>query len=384
MKYVVLGAGMMGSAAAYDLATSDPSHEVVLGDINLQLATGAAKAIGHNVRPVRVDVNNQREMADLLTGAHALVSAVSYAVNLNLTRTAITAGVHMCDLGGNNDVVDRQLALNDEAAARGVIVIPNTGLAPGLINILAVTGAAAFDRLDAIQLRVGGLPQVPRPPLYYQIVFSVEGLINEYVEKATIIRDGEIIQVDPMADLEEIDFPPPYGTLEAFSTSGGLSTLTRTFHGRVRHLDYKTIRYRGHCEKFKTLLDLGFATSEPMMVGGSVKTNREFFADLLRKKLDYGDTDVVLARATIVGTTQGRRKRLVYEFIDVYDDATKMTAMMRTTAFPASITAQMMAEGTITARGVVPPELSVPGDLMIAALQKRNVRITKTVTETWG
>jgi len=152
----------------------------------------------------------------------------------------------------------------------------------------------------------------------------------------------------------------------------------------VRNLDYKTIRYRGHCEKFKTLLDLGFATSEPMMVGGSVKTNREFFADLLRKKLDYGDKDVVLARATITGIAHGAEKVLVYEFIDTYDDATNMTAMMRTTAFPASITAQMLAGGTITARGVLPPEISVPGEAMITELQKRHLRVTKRVTETWG
>ena len=174
----------------------------------------------------------------------------------------------MCDLGGNNDVVDSQLALNDEAAARSVIVIPNTGLAPGLINILAVTGAGAFDLLDTIHLRVGGLPQVPRPPLYYQIVFSVEGLINEYVEKATIISDGEIVQVDSMSDLEEIDFPT------AVRDTRGLQHLRRHLHAHEdpprkdpTNLDYKTIRYRGHCEKFKTLLDLGFATSEPMMVG---------------------------------------------------------------------------------------------------------------------
>lgn len=384
MKYVVLGAGMMGSAAAYDLAASDPACEVVLGDINLQRATAAARAIGPNVRPERVDVNNPRDVGGVLAGAGALVSAVSYGVNVQLTRAAIAAGVHMCDLGGNNDVVDRQLALSGEAAARDVLVVPNTGLAPGLINILAVTGAGRFDELDSIQLRVGGLPQAPRPPLYYQIVFSVEGLINEYSEKATVIRDGEILQIDPMEDLEEIVFPEPYGALEAFSTSGGLSTLTTHFHGRVKNLEYKTIRYRGHCEKFKTLLDLGFATSEPMMVGGSVKTNREFFADLLRKKLDYGDRDVVLARATILGTSAGRRKRLVYECIDVYDEVSTMTAMMRTTAFPAAITARMMADGTLTARGVMPPEACVPGDLLIEQLRRRNVRITTTVTETWG
>lgn len=384
MKYIVIGAGMMGSAAAYDLATTHPEDEVVLGDINVQRAAQAAKAIGPNVHPVRIDVNNQAEVINLLQGSSAAVSAVSYSVNLQLTKAAIAAGVHLCDLGGNNEVVEKQLALDAEAKQHGVTIIPNMGLAPGFINVLAVTGAREFDELDSIHLRVGGLPQHPRPPLYYQIVFSVDGLINEYVEKAMVIRDGEIMHVDGMSGLEDIRFPDPYGTLEAFNTSGGLSTLTQVLQGKVKNLDYKTIRYRGHCEKFKTLLDLGFATSEPMMVGGSVKTNREFFADLLRKKLDYGDKDVVLARATITGIAHGAEKVLVYEFIDTYDDATNMTAMMRTTAFPASITAQMLAGGTITARGVLPPEISVPGEAMITELQKRHLRVTKRVTETWG
>jgi lysine 6-dehydrogenase len=290
----------------------------------------------------------------------------------------------MCDLGGNNDIVEKQLSLDAAAKEKGIAVVPNCGLAPGLINILAMEGTKEFDEIDSIHLRVGGLPQNPRPPLYYQIVFSVEGLINEYVEKATVIRDGQLMHIDPMADLEDIEFPPPFGTLEAFSTSGGLSTLTQLLAGKVKNLDYKTIRYKGHCEKFKTLLDLGFATNEPMMVGGSVKTNREFFADLLRKKLDYGDKDVVLARATITGRYRNAEKTLVYEFVDYYDDAKKMTAMMRTTAFPASIVAQMLARGVITARGVVVPEVCVPGNVMIEELGKRNLKITKKVTEVWS
>jgi lysine 6-dehydrogenase len=384
VKYIVIGAGMMGSAAAYDLATTHSSDEVILGDINVQRATQAAKTIGPNVHPVRIDVNNQADVIKLLRGCGAVVSAVSYSVNLLLTKAAIAAGVNMCDLGGNNEVVGKQLALSPEAQQAGVTIIPNIGLAPGLINILAVTGAREFDQLDAIHLRVGGLPQHPQPPLYYQIVFSVEGLINEYVEQAVVIRDGKIVHIDPMSDLEEIRFPEPYGTLEAFNTSGGLSTLTQVLQGKVKNLDYKTIRYRGHCEKFKTLLDLGFATSEAVMVGGSLKTNREFFADLLRKKLDYGDKDVVLARATITGRSRDAEKTLVYEFIDTYDDATNITAMMRATAFPASITARMLADGTITGRGVLPPEIIVPGDALITELQKRNLRITKRVTETRG
>ena len=383
MKYLVLGAGMMGSAAAYDLSRN-ASDEVVLADINLQSATVTARRNGPNVHPLRLDVNDHREVVKAMQGCGAVICAVTYLVNLQVTRAALEAGVHMCDLGGNNDVVEKQLALDAEARGRNVTIIPNCGLAPGLINILAVTGTQEFDAVESIHLRVGGLPQHPVPPLNYQIVFSVEGLINEYVEKAAVIQDGELRYIDPMSGLEEIYFPAPFGTLEAFSTSGGLSTLTGLFAGKVSSLDYKTIRYKGHCEKFKTLLDLGLATSEPMMVGGSVKTNREFFADLLRKKLDYGDKDVVLARANINGRHGGAEKSLRYEFIDYYDDATSITAMMRATSFPTSIIAQMLAQGVITQRGVMPPEMCVPGERMITELAKRNLKITKRITETWS
>jgi lysine 6-dehydrogenase len=383
MKYLVLGAGMMGSAAAYDLSRN-ADDVVVLADINLQTATLTAKRIGPNVHPLRLDVNDHREVVKAMQGCGAVICAVTYLVNLQVTRAALEAGVHMCDLGGNNDVVEKQLALDAEARTRGVTIIPNCGLAPGLINILAVTGTQEFDAVESIHLRVGGLPQHPVPPLYYQIVFSVEGLINEYVEKAAVIQDGELRYIDPMSGLEEIYFPAPFGTLEAFSTSGGLSTLTGLFAGKVGSLDYKTIRYKGHCEKFKTLLDLGLATSEPMMVGGSVKTNREFFADLLRKKLDYGDKDVVLARANITGRHGAAEKSLRYEFIDYYDDATSITAMMRATSFPTSVIAQMLAQGVITQRGVMPPEMCVPGERMITELAKRNLKITKRITETWS
>lgn len=383
MKYLVIGSGMMGSAAAYDLATTNPSDEVVLADINLQRAAQAAKATGPGVHPLRLDVNSAKELGAALTGVNAAISAVSYSVNFQISRACLNAGVHMCDLGGNNDVVEKQLSLDAEAKEKGITIIPNCGLAPGLINVLAIEGTKEFDELDSIRLRVGGLPQHPRPPLFYQIVFSVEGLINEYVEKAAVIKDGKHMYNDPMSELEEIEFPG-IGVLEAFNTSGGLSTLTALLEGKVKNLDYKTIRYKGHCEKFKTLLDLGFATNEPMMVGGSVKTNREFFADLLRKKLDHGDTDLVLARATISGRSRNAEKTLVYEFIDYYDTATNMTAMMRTTAFPTSIIAQMLAHGVIRSRGVMPPESCVPGGMMISELGKRNIKITKRITESWS
>ena len=233
--------------------------------------------------------------------------------------------------------------------------------------------------------------------------------MNEYIEPAEILENGQIRTVPSMTGLEELDFPPPYGRLEAFYTSGGLSTLTRTLHGKVQRLDYKTIRYPGHCERFAMLLDLGFATSEPVVTpGGGVRTSRELFTELLKRKLDGDGPDVVLARATLRGTPAkipagtpggmqngtptgapkemqnatpaGTRQTLVYECVDVYDEGSRMTAMMRTTAFPTSVAALLLANGTVTRRGVFPPEACIPGDRMIAELRQRGIVIAAQIS----
>jgi lysine 6-dehydrogenase len=382
MKYVVFGAGMMGSAVAYDLATAGPEDEIVLTDISPEKAARAARAISPAVTPLGLDVGNDRLVRAALQGAAVAVSAVSYAVNVPLTRAAIDARVPLVDLGGNNDIVQQQRGMHADALRRGVTIVPNTGLAPGLVNILAMTGVQELETTEEIHLRVGGLPLHPRPPLNYQIVFSPEGLLNEYVERATVLRDGRIQEVDSLTGLETIEFPPPFGTLEAFATSGGVSLLPELLAGKVRTLDYKTIRYPGHCEKFKTLLDLGFASSEPLQAGSSLRTHRELFIDLLGKKLDFREPDVVLLRATITGRTAGRRTTITYECIDHYDPHRAMTAMMRTTAFPSAVIARMLAQGTIATPGVLPPESCVPGNAMIAELARRSIVITRRITET--
>ena len=195
-------------------------------------------------------------MVALFRGHDSVISCVNYWYNVELSKAAIETGANFCDLGGNNYVVDDQLALDEQARAAGINIIPDCGLAPGMVSVLAMHGASRFDEVDEIHIRVGGLPQDPRPPLDYQLVFSVEGLINEYIEVARVIRDGEIKTVDSMTELESLSFDgfPP---LEAFQTSGGTSTLPDTFLGRIRELDYKTIRYAGHCDKFKAMIDLG-------------------------------------------------------------------------------------------------------------------------------
>jgi len=379
MKYTVLGAGMMGNAVAYDLSTYQPDAEIVLADRDFALARKNALAIGKNVTPLELDVNNGVELWATLQGSSAAVSAISYNVNYPVTLAAIEAGVPLCDLGGNMDVVRRQLELDEKARSKNITVVPNCGLAPGLAGILAVTGAREFEELDAIRMRVGGLPQNPQPPLNYQIVFSAEGLINEYVENSEAIRNGVRTSVQSMTELEEISFPAPFGTLEAFHTSGGASMLPQMFEGRVKELDYKTIRYPGHCDKFRVLIELGFTDLEPIVLANLVKTRRELFAELLQNKLSYNDKDLVLLRVTVSGTRHGCKATLAYELIDYYDETTGMTAMMRTTAFPTSVIAQMLAQGDITAKGVLLPEQCVPGDVLIKRLEQRHIQISSVI-----
>ncbi len=378
MKPLVIGAGMMGSAMAYDLAHSPGVDLVLLADINEERAQQVASSIGGNVKACRIDTNNMKDVIQLMRQANVAIGATSYTHNVGLTKAAIEAKIHFCDLGGNMDVVYEQMKLNDLARAANVLILPNCGLAPGMACVIAAGGAKKFDTVNAIHIRVGGLPQHPQPPLNYQLVFSAEGLINEYLEPAEAIRNGELQQLESMTDLEDLEFPPPFNKLEAFNTSGGISTLTGMYKGKINNLDYKTIRYKGHCEKFKMLLDLGFASAEPIMVGNSVRTARELFEEMLRRKLPANGPDVVLTRVTIKGTMSGSPKTLAYEMVDYYDDTVKITSMMRTTAFPTSIIAQMVVDGTISSRGVFPPEQCVPLEPFIAELKKRNIIIKET------
>ncbi|HLL15351.1 MAG TPA: saccharopine dehydrogenase C-terminal domain-containing protein [Pyrinomonadaceae bacterium] len=382
MKILVLGAGRMGLGAAYDLAhNSADVQAVTVADIDAERARSVAAAVGsEKLAPAQIDVNDQAQTVALMRGHDAVVSCVTYFHNLQLARAAIEARANFCDLGGNNSVVASELALDAEARAAGINIIPDCGLAPGMVSVLAMHGAARFDELEAIYIRVGGLPQAPRPPLNYQIVFSVEGLINEYVERARVIRGGQIVEVESLTEIESLSFPAPFERMEAFQTSGGTSTLPDTFHGRLQELDYKTIRYPGHCEQFKLLADLGLAASEEIDLDGTRVRPRRLLGELLTRRLPADEPDVVLVRLAFRGRREGSEARLRYDIIDRFDERTGLSAMMRTTAFPASIIAQMMARGETMTRGARPQELVIRPDIFVAALAARNIKIEEHVS----
>lgn len=377
MKIMVIGCGMMGRALIRDILKHGNPELLIAADRE----ASQIRALRNFVRDLKprtlvtkqIDILNPGQLKPLMKQVDTVVSAVTYRYNLELTQSAIRNGCHFCDLGGNNTIVRRQLALNKAAAKKGVSVIPDCGLAPGLVSVLTAHAVSRLDRTNDVHLRVGGLPVKPEPPMNYRIVFSVHGLINEYVEPCFQLKNGKMIITEPMQDLESIRFPAPFGVLEAFNTSGGASTLPETFKSKIRNLDYKTIRYPGHCAQIRLLMDLGMTETRPEKYGACVIPPREILAHHLQKTLGGDGDDCILLRVTAKGIRNGKPCSITYECVDYGEKQNGISAMMRMTAYPASIIAQMMSSGVITQAGAVPQEIIVPPDPFIAELRKRGI-----------
>ena len=383
-RYLLLGAGRMAMGAVDYLLRHDRGATVHLVDLHRENIRRVLDRLprGRGRRSVTWsigDLGDSRAMTRLMDGAVVALSGAHYRFNPALTKIAIRTGCHMVDLGGNNTVVRAQLRLGPKAREAGVTVIPDCGLAPGMTNLLAVWGASGLDPALSIAIRVGGVPLRPVPPLNYMLVFSPEGLINEYIEDARAIRDRRAATIPSLDEVERLRFPPPFGTMEAFNTSGGSSTLVETMRGRVRELDYKTIRYPGHAAIMQGFRQAGLMRSDPVRIGTSLTVvPRRVLGALLEKHLPLRGEDAVLVRVTVEGKRGGRRVRRVITLVDRYDRRTGLTAMMRCTAFPAACIASMLAGGVITRRGVFPQETVVPPRKFVAAMRRAGLALTLT------
>jgi lysine 6-dehydrogenase len=377
MKLLVIGSGMMGSAAAYDMARQDHVDSVTLADSDRQRAKDVAARVNRiagnrKVRAVALDASKEKEAARLMNGHDGALSAVPYRLNLGLAKAAIAAGCHFADLGGNNTVVRQELALAKQAEKKGVGLAPDCGLSPGMASILGGELVRRLDgRADALKLYVGGLPEKPMPPFHYQLVFSVEGLINEYVEPARILRKGKLTTIEALTEPEPFHMEG-FAPLVAFQTSGGTSTLPETFEGKVGECFEKTLRYPGHYDLLCELKELGLFSSDKMRVGNVEVAPRALMSKVFEGKFAGKGPDVCIMRLEahesikspgVRGLLGGKLKGRVATFtmVDHYDPKSDMSAMMRTTAFPASIVLQMMCTGTVSKRGAVLEEIARRG-----------------------
>ena len=375
MHIVLLGAGRMAYGFVYDFLKNKRLNKLTVIDRSREPLEALKKRYPDPRLDIRqVEADNLNALRPLFESADGVASAVPYDYNLGLTKLAIETGCHFVDLGGNNSVVDKQFSLDAQAKQAGVGIVPDCGLAPGMVSIIAAYAADQLARVDSLKIRVGGLPLHPRTPLNYMLLFSVHGLINEYIEPTVILDNGVITTVPSMTEVEEIDFPRPFGLLEAFYTSGGTSTLPKTYEGKITYLDYKTIRYPGHCHIMKAMIDLGFCDEEKMDFNGVRITRREVFEQMLAAQLNYEDEDVALIRITARGQKSGSPTTIQYQAIEYGDTKAGLSAMMRTTAFPAAIILQMLIDGKITEHGVLRQELAIPAESFMHELEKRNIR----------
>lgn len=380
MNAIVIGAGMMGRAIAYDLHEHSKFDNITIADKDKKtLKTSEEFFKRKEINYLTLDMGKIYTVKETLKDFDIAISAVPYKFNYELAKIAVETKTHFLDLGGNNDIVKKERGLSKKAKINNVTIIPDCGLAPGLVSSITRDIVEQMDNVDYVKLRVGGLPLNPKPPLNYQIVFSPYGLINEYVEDAIVLDKGKIIKKRSMTSLETIDFPKPFGKMEAFFTSGGCSTLPYTYKKTIKYLDYKTIRYPGHCEKFKTILDLGFAGEKKTSIGDQKIAPRDFLASLLIKNLPASGKDVVLLKVFSKGRKNSKTVHINYTMIDYYDEKNDITAMMRTTGYPTSVIAQMIMHGAIDERGVFCCEEIVPCKPFFEELKKRGIIIKEKI-----
>ena len=377
MKMLVLGAGLQGCACAYDLLQSPAVAGVTLADLRPDhLPPFLAGDWGGRLTTLRLDVTDAVAVRETLRGHTAVMSAIPYYYNGPMARAAVEAGCHFADLGGNTEIVFEQKKLDDQATAKGISIIPDCGLAPGMVNILAAEGIRRLDRAQQVKIYVGGLPQHPEPPLNYQIVYSLEGALDYYTTPSWVLRGGKPIQVDALSELESVDFPEPVGTLEAFHTGGGISTLPFAYEGKVDVMEYKTLRYPGHAALMRPIRELGLLGAKPIEVKGKPVVPRDVFIAAVHPKLHKPQgQDLVALRVTVTGEKDGKTAKVTFRLIDRYDAEHGISAMMRTTGYSLSITGQMQADGRITLKGVHTPDEAVPFGPYVEELGKRGVRI---------
>jgi lysine 6-dehydrogenase len=380
MRILVLGAGLQGSACAFDLLQNADVEQVRLADLRVQhLPHFLAPYSGTRLIATPLDAHDHAAVCALMRESDAVACALPYYFNLEMTKLAVECGAHYCDLGGNTGIVNAQRELHAAAQAAGLSVMPDCGLAPGMVNVLAQRGIDQLDSVSSVRMFVGGLPQHPEPPLNYQIVYSIEGMLDYYTTMSWVLRGGRRAQVDALTEVEDVSFPDPPGTLEAFHTAGGLSTMAERYEGRIPVMEYKTLRYPGHAQVMRAIRDLGLLDQTPVEVNGARVTPRSVFIAAagphLRKP---GGQDLVVLRVVVTGERQGRETQLRMDLVDYYDEKHDISAMMRTTGYSLAITALMQARGVITMTGVHTSDECVPAEKFLAELRSRGIVVRES------
>jgi len=438
--FVIAGTGLQGSSVAYVLANQKDTRKITLVDKDIERAKKLAESLPiakDKIKVLQADLSKPDSLRELFQKSDVVIGAADYALNAELARVAAETGAHFVDMGGNTEVVLKELAYADIAIENGACIIPDMGLDPGIGDLLAFAGIQEMDIVNYVKIRVGGLPTAASKafnnPLRYMLVFYIFGLINEYTGEALAIRDGKVVAIPTFGERESFEINGEQ--YEAFPTSGGTSTLTFTlmngeFRGKVKNLDYMTIRYPGHADIIQAFIKMGFfdetkvslenkearpfeffsrlakkrkeetlfnkkniheameymgiLSNDPIQFNEISVSPRQFFAQLAEIALNFpGEKDKVIIFVSVSGEKNGKPKTIEYYYDSSMAGAygSQFSEMARTTGFPVAITALMLARGQIKYVGAAGPEHFVPTGLLIKELRKMGVGINKRVIE---
>jgi lysine 6-dehydrogenase len=390
MKVLALGIGKMGYGLLKDLTAQPQIDEVVAADINIAQAKQFADRVGSDKIEVRTcDVTNKQETVRLMNeDFDVIASALPRPFCDAAVAAAVEAGVGYADVAASFATIFDQ---NEAARKAGVTIVPHIGLDIGIDRVLCGVGARKLDKVDGFRVWCGGFPQKGTPgyhnPIRYKISWYWPYAALGNVGSSRVLKGGEMVDIPRLSDPEEIVFPEPLGKCETYTTGDLLDVIEHLNLEGVRDAWAKTVRWPGHCETWQKLIDLKLLDEEPVGVKGKEVSPRDFFLALGEKTLQYlpGEGDTICLRVQVTGLKDDIPTSYVYEFTDFQDFDNDISAMARTTAFPCSIVAQMIANGQFTETGVVHPvKIGYDADLsetFFTELENRKITITEKVVK---
>ncbi len=379
----IVGAGAIGSAVARELSRRDAITEIRICDARSRALQRLHTVVpSRKLKPFQVEGRDATALGPVLEGSSCVVGCADPTLNLSLAQMCLNIGAHYCDPGGIDTVSEAILNLSDEAESRGLWLVPNCGLAPGLANVLCLLGVEQFDKVERAHIRVGDITLYPEPPFDFRVATSPQKMIEDYTNTSYEIRNGELHVLEPLSGVEHIFFEEPYGALEAFNTALSGNTLMRTFADRVRNLDVKTIRRPGHADQWRFLIALGFADRRSIDLRTHL-TYRDVLLRRLRALLGDEQPDVVLLRVMICGTRNEKRETIIYELIRQAETDDQFGAVRFAASIPTAAIAELLAGGALEGGGAAVPESIIDKQQFVADLADRGMPVSIHQHDGW-
>ncbi len=384
MKILLLGVGMQGKAALQHLATSPEVTQIIAADANYQALQTYVKSLSSaKITPIELDVRDEAAVSAQMKKVDAVIVLLPQGFRVQILKLAIENGIHFIE---TSYALPEYADLGQLAEAKGITILPECGLDPGIDLVLAGQAIRDLDEVHELHAYGTGVPEPEAAdnPINYKLSWTFAGVLSAYQRPAKMLKDGAVIHLTPSQmfspeNMHRVTLDT-LGDMEAYYNGDAVKYLdifgireTTVSTGRY------SLRWPGHAAFWKKMVDLGFLSEEAINVGGQKISPRQFVHDLIEPQIHYApdERDVAGIRIDVRGLKDGKCKRIIYQMIDRRDLKTGLLAMQRTVGYTASIGAQMVLRGDVSKRGLLSPTRDIPVGKFISELEKCNINITR-------